>query len=174
MRNEKLMPHGATHRQRAVDRVLGPVDWMDELEQQPEPQPEVVGLGEMLRGEVELTTRTQGGSPAVIRIPHSILAVLVTITLALIAGGFWLVSSITEMKTNLVTIQQNQRDIKTQQSSNLKLMTAYATNETSRIQFMTGLLTKEQQERVYQFDRANPRPQLPDTNDSPDERNQEQ
>lgn len=73
--------------QRAAVRTIGPVDWVDDIEQSPEPQPEIVGVGEILRGEIELTTRTQGGSPAVIRIPHSILAVLVTVALALIAGG---------------------------------------------------------------------------------------
>lgn len=135
----------------------------------PEPQPEEVGLGDILQGGIELTTRTSSGSPAVIRIPHSILAVLVTIALALVGAGFWLVSSITEMKTNLATIQQGQRDIKVQHSSNLKLMTAYATNETNRINFMTGLLTIDQRKQVYQYDHANPRPDLPDTSDSPDD-----
>lgn len=116
-----------------------------------------------------MTTRTNTGQPAVVKVPHSILAVLVTIALACIGGGFWLVSSITEMRTNLAIIQQSQRDIKAQQSSNLKLMTAYATNETNRINFMTGLLTPGQREQVYKYNRENPRTSLPDTNDSPED-----
>lgn len=159
---------------RAANRTIGPISWEDDAEQLPEPQPEVVGLGEILRGEVELTTRTQGGSPAVIRIPHTILAALVAAILAMVTGGVWLVSSITEMKTNLATIQTNQREARTMQSANLKLMIAYTTNETNKVQFMTGLLTPTQQKQVFQWEQANPRPQLPNPDAIPeDERNRQ-
>lgn len=158
-----VMPHGATHRQQAATRTIGPVDWVDEIEQSPEPQPDVVGLGEILRGEIELKTSTQGGSPAVIRVPHSILAVLVTVGLAMVGAGFWVVSSVTEMKTNLAVIQQNQREAKATYSGNLRLMVAYSTNETNRVEFMKGLLTTAQQHQVFEWEKSNPKPKLPST-----------
>lgn len=108
-----------------------------------------------------MTATTRDGAPAELHIPHSILAILVTIALAVIGSGYWLVSSITEMKTNLAAIQQNQRDDRQTYTSNLKLMTAYATNETNRVQFLTGLLTPSQQRQVFEYDKANPRPTLP-------------
>src|SRR5258705_417923 len=106
----------ATRAQRAAGRN-GAADWLQGVEHAAEveqPQ-EVVTLSKILRGDIELTTRTQSGSPAVIRIPHTLLAVMVTIALALIGGGFWIVSSVTEMKTNLAIIQQNQREQKVEQ-----------------------------------------------------------
>lgn len=115
-----------------------------------------------------MTATTRDGAPAELRIPHSILAIIATVFLALVGGGFWLVSSITEMKTNLAAIQQNQRDDRLTYTSNLKLMTAYATNETNRVQFMTGLLTPSQQRQIFEYDKANPRPGLPNL-----ERNQD-
>lgn len=140
---------------------------LQEIERDAEQRHEL-DVRSLLSGGVTLAVRTSSGEPAVLRVPHSILAVLVTITLALIAGGFWLVSSITEMKTNLVTIQEAQRDIKREQSSNLKLMIAYATNETGRIQFITALLSPDKREELYKYDAANPRPRLPESNDSED------
>ena len=73
---------------RAAGRT-GNAGWLHEVEQAEEaPQTqEVIGLAEILTGDVALTTHTQGGSPAVIRIPHTILATLVVIALALISGG---------------------------------------------------------------------------------------
>lgn len=118
-------------------------------------------LFSILRGETLMTARTRDGAPAELRVPHSILAILVTIALAVVGSGYWLVSSITEMKTNLMVIQQNQRDDRQIYTSNLKLMTAYATNETNRVQFLTGLLTLPQQRQIFEYDKANPRPSLP-------------
>lgn len=175
MRNENTLKVNGQTRSQAAAKRIGLADWQQEVDQLPEPADEqaVVGLGEILRGEVELTTRTQGGAPAVVKIPHTILAILVTIALALIGGGFWLVSSVTEMKTNLAVIQASQREAKAENTSNLKLMTAYATNETNRINFLTGMLTVDQQRRLYDFDRANPRPELPTVKEThPDQRNQ--
>lgn len=124
----------------------------------------------ILRGETVMTARTRDGAPAELRVPHSILAILVTISLAVVGGGFWLVSSITEMKTNLAAIQQNQRDDRQIYTSNLKLMTAYATNETNRVQFLTGLLTPTQQRQIFEYDKANPRPKLPNLERNDDAR----
>lgn len=171
MRNEHFVnAHARTLR--AAGRTDA-TDWMQEAEQsvEPETEQEVVGLADILRGEFELTTRTQSGSPAVIRVPHSILAVLVTVALALVGAGFWLVSSITEIKVSQAAIQQNQREARTIYSGNLRLMTAYATNETNRVQFMVGLLTPSQQKIVFEFDKANPRPPLPNVDDMDEKEN---
>jgi len=159
------------HAQRARERTASSARKLQAVEHIAEPQPasEVVGLSNILRGGWELTTHTNNGNRAVIKVPHSILAVLVTIAIALVGAGFWLVSSISEMKTNLATIQQSQREIKAESTSNLKLTIAYATNETNRINFLTGMLTKEQQSQLYRYDAANPRPPLPDAQ-HPDER----
>lgn len=175
MRNKKELDLSVHTRAQAAAGRNGAANWVQEVEQLPERDEgqDFVGLGEILRGEVELTTRTQSGSPAVVKVPHTILAILVTIALALIGSGFWLVSSVTEMKTNLAIIQQNQIEAKAENLSNLKLMTAYATNETNRINFLTGMLTADQQKRLYDYDRANPRPALPTVKeDSRDQRNQ--
>lgn len=116
----------------------------------------------LLSGEMTLAVRSSTGEPAVLKVPHTILAVLVVIALACISGGFWLVSSVTEMKTNLATIKENQRELKQEQFSNLKLMIAYSTNETNRINFMTGLLSEEKRRELYEYDANHPRPQLPE------------
>lgn len=174
MRNEHFVNANA-RRLQAAGRT-GNAGWMHDVEQAAEPKipQEVVSMGDLLRGGFELTTHTQSGSPAVIRIPHSILAILVTVALALIGAGFWVVSSVTEMKTNLAMIQENQREAKATYSGNLRLMIAYTTNETNRIEFMKGLLTQSQQRQVFEWERANPRPVLPSTDaegDNASERN---
>ncbi len=123
---------------------------------------------DLLKGESVVTSRTSDGSPAVIRVPHSILAVLVTVALACVGAGFWVVSSLTEMKTNLATIQANQQEAKATYSGNLRLMVAYTTNETNRVEFMKGLLTQSQQHQVFEWEKANPKPPLPSTDAEPD------
>lgn len=167
MRAEAANVNAATRIQRVQQRANIAPDWLHGTEHLPEveTEQEVVGLSEILRGDIELTTKTQSGSPAVIRVPYPILAVLVTIALAAIGAGFWVVSSVTEMKTNLAIIQQNQREQKAESTANMKLTIAYATNETNRINFLTGLLTQEQQQRLYRYDAANPRPPLPEVKD---------
>lgn len=126
------------------------------------------GLLDLLKGETIVTTSTTGGDPAVIRVPHSILAIIVTIFLATVGAGFWVVSSVTRIQANLDNIQASQREARSSQ----KLTTAYVTNETNRVQFMTGLLTPEKQRLVFEWDKANPRPPLPNAQEESDERNQ--
>ena len=121
------------------------------------------GIFDLLKGESVVTSRTSDGQPAVIRVPHSLLAILVTVALACVGAGFWIVSSVTEMKTNLATIQRNQAADKATYSGNLRLMIAYSTNETNRIEFMKGLLTQAQQRQVFEWEKANPKPPLPST-----------
>lgn len=172
MRNEHFV-NAHARSLRAAGRT-GSTDWMQEAEQsvEPETEQEVVGLGDILRGEFELTTRTQSGSPAVIRgssfnprgAGHSSPGISWR-------AGFWLVSSITEIKVSQTAIQQNQREARTIYSGNLRLMTAYATNETNRVQFMVGLLTPSQQKTVFEFDKANPRPPLPNVDDTDEKEN---
>lgn len=125
--------------------------------------PETIPFSNLIRGAFEVTTHTDSGSPAVVRVPHSILAILVTIALATVAAGFWVVSSVTEMKTNLAVIQGNQKTAQATYSGNLRLMIAYTTNETNRVEFMKGLLTQAQQRQVFEWEKANPKPPLPST-----------
>lgn len=127
------------------------------------PTPETVPFTNLLMGAFEVTTHTSNGSPAVIRVPHSILAILVTVAMATVGAGFWVVSSVTEMKTNLAVIQSNQREAKATYSGNLRLMIAYTTNETNRVEFMKGLLTQAQQRQVFEWEKSNPKPPLPST-----------
>lgn len=160
----------AHNRSERIARRHGGSDNLADIGYFPHTQrPRRFGLLGLLKGETVVESRTTDGDRAVIRVPHSILAVLVTVALALIAGGFWLVSSITEIKTNLATIQANQRDLKAVNTSNLKLMIAYSTNETSRVQFMTGLLSSDRQRQLFEWDKANPRPPLPNPGEMEEE-----
>lgn len=145
-------------------RRIGGTGNLRDIERKVEtPTTETVAFSNLLRGAFEVTTHTDSGSPAVVRVPHSILAILVTIAMAIVGAGFWIVSSVTEMKTNLAIIQTNQREIKSTYSGNLRLMIAYTTNETNRVEFMKGLLSQSQQRQVFEWEKANPKPPLPST-----------
>lgn len=165
MRNRKELDsvNVAARRQMASDRV-GSAIALSDITHFPQPaRKRHFNVLDLLKGESVVTTHTNDGSPAVIKVPHSLLAVMVTIALACIGAGFWIVSSVTEMKTNLATIQRNQTADKATYSGNLRLMIAYTTNETNRVEFMKGLLTQSQQRQVFEWEKSNPKPPLPST-----------
>lgn len=171
MRNEKAIAsvNVLTRRKLVAERNGGAIPLSD-ISHFPQPKrARYFGVLDLLKGETAVTTHTSNGEPAVIRVPHTILAIMVTVALACVGAGFWVVSSLTEMKTNLAAIQRNQASDKATYSGNLRLMIAYTTNETNRVEFMKGLLTQSQQRQVFEWEKANPKPALPST-DTEEER----
>lgn len=60
----------------------------------------------------------------------------------------------TEVSTRLAAIQKQQTD-------DMNAVRAYASNDARRTEFIVGLMTPTQQRAVNQFDRSNPRMELP-------------
>lgn len=105
-----------------------------------------------------MNTRTTDGSPAVIRVPHTLLASLVVIMLALVSGGYWLVSTLSRLDTKMDNVQQNQTRI----DRYLETQKAYIDAETNQVKYMQGLMTRDQQRAVSDYERNNPKPKLPE------------
>lgn len=114
------------------------------------------GILSLLMGETSVKTHTTDGEPAVIRVPHALLGTVVVVILALVSGGYWLVSSLTMLNGKLDSIERNQARI----DRNLETQKAYIDAETNQVRFMQGLLTRDQQRTVDEYQRNNPRPKL--------------
>lgn len=142
-------------------RVLPNV--LDEYEVEPVEQDaassQTLDVTSLLTGEMTVGARTSTGEPAVIKIPHAFLGALVVVVLALISGGYWLVSTLARLEANTATIMRQQERTFT----HLETQKAYIDHETGLVKFMTGLLNRDQQTAVNEYLKTNPRPPLPNT-----------
>lgn len=97
-----------------------------------------------------------------IGIASLVIGAVVTVSVA-VGGGMFLMYG--EMKANTALMTQilnKQTAIEQRQDDDGKVMRAYASVNGKRIEFVIGLLSKESQEKVNQYDRAHPDPLLPD------------
>lgn len=121
-------------------------------------RPKRFNILSLLKGETIVNSHTTDGSPAVIRVPHTLLATFMALTLALVSGGYWLVSSLTALNVKIDGIAKDQSRIDRQ----LETQKAYIDAETNQVKFMQGLMTREQQRAVTEYERSNPKPKLPE------------
>lgn len=110
---------------------------------------------------------------AAIGVMISIAAVIVsaiTVLAVSIIGGMFLMYG--EMKENTALMQEiknNQKAIEERQLNDGNVMRAYEASNGKRIEFVVGMLSKDAQEKVNQYDRAHPSPLMPE---APEERKQ--
>lgn len=116
-------------------------------------------ISSLFSGEMTLGARTSTGEPAVVKIPHAFVGAIVVITLALISGGYWLVSTLARLDANTTTIMRQQERTFT----HLETQKAYIDAQTGQVKFMQGLLTRENQQAFAEYQKANPMPATPNT-----------
>lgn len=98
---------------------------------------------------------------AMISIAAIVISAITVISVS-IGGGMFLMYG--EMNRNTALMQQiltKQEVIETRQLDDGKVMRAYEAANGKRIEFMVGLMTKEQQERMNNYDRIHPSPLMP-------------
>ena len=110
---------------------------------------------------------------AVKKYPYTAIGVMISIAAVIISavtvlavsiiGGMFLMYG--EMKENTALMQEikaNQKAIEERQLDDGKVMRAYEAANGKRIEFVVGMLNKEAQEKVNQYDRAHPSPLMPE------------
>lgn len=121
-------------------------------------KPKRFSLWGLLQGETVLTSQTVTGEPAVVRVPHALIGSILVLILALVSGGYWLVSTVTKIDTKLDSVTRHQERI----DRHLETQKAYIDAHTSQVKFMQGLMTRDQQRAVSEYERQNPKPKLPE------------
>lgn len=107
------------------------------------------------------------------RYPHAALAAMISIASVVIAavtvlavsviGGMFLMYGEMRQNTALMgDILKKQQVIETRQLDDGKVMRAYESANGKRIEFVVGLMTKEQQQRMNEYDRTHPAPLMPE------------
>lgn len=144
-------------------------NYLDEIERGN--APEILTLSDVLQGDIGLTLKTKSGNE--LQLSARIITVLGVLLFACASSAFYLIYT----TATVATSQRYEAEIRARDSAELKAMMreyqgqvvsgfvttqAYISAHSNKVQFMTGLLTKEQQARVTQFDVANPMPPLPD------------
>lgn len=129
--------------------------------------PRVLTLSSLLQGVFTLNLKTKNGETLSVPIP--VWGFLITILLAFCAGAYTLIANSTAANTKVDMALRDLTEIKAmQRESDQRLAVAFETTNayisahTSKVQFMTGLLTPTQQRQVNEWDRAHPAPKPPD------------
>jgi hypothetical protein len=131
----------------------------------------ILTLSDLLQGVFTLNMKTKGGDP--VELSGKIITVLATLLLALGGCAFYLVYTTatvaarqeTEQRIrerDMAELKDTLRDYQAQVVSGFITTQAYIAANSNKVQFMTGMLTREQQERVRRYEEANPMPRLPD------------
>lgn len=120
--------------------------------------------------------------------PYAVIAAIVTAAVTVIStivgaivfvavGAFTMYGTQRETLTELKALRQDYTEVSTrlsaiqkQQTDDMNAVRAYASNDSRRTEFIVGLMTPTQQRAVNQFDRANPRLELPGVPNQPDQR----
>lgn len=103
---------------------------------------------------------------AMIAVAGIIVAAIVTMAVAVFTGMFMMYGTMRETTANQVQIQQSLMAIQKQQTDDMNAVRAYASNNARRNEFIVGLLSRQSQAAIAEWDRANPRPELPGVNNS--------
>lgn len=133
-------------------------------------KPRVLTLSDILQGVFTLNMKTRNGDP--VELSGKIITVLATLLLALGGCAFYLVFTTATVaarqetearirERDMTEIKDTLRDYQAQVVSGFVTTQAYIAANSNKVQFMTGLLTREQQERVRRYEEANPLPKLP-------------
>lgn len=117
-------------------------------------KPKRFNLWGLLKGESVVNAHTTDGDSATFRVPHTLIGSLLVIALALISGGYWLVSTVTAIGKDVGYVREQNVVI----GRVMETQTAYINAQTNRINFMVGLMTEENREKLYRFDKENPLP----------------
>lgn len=142
-------------------------DYIRDVNSLPARTPRVLTLTSLLQGVLNLNLKTKEGET--LNVPIAVWGILVTILLAFCAGAGTLVynSATANAKVemalrDLTELKSMQRESDQRLAVAFETTNAYISAHTNKVQFMTGLLTREQQDRVYKYERANPVPKPPD------------
>jgi cell division protein FtsB len=179
MSNQTLIDVNATNRALAhADRHGGRV-YLDEIER--DPAPEILTLSDVLQGEIALTLKTRNGSE--LQLSTRIITILGGLLLACASCAFYLIyttatvatsqkyeaeiraKDYAELKRDNAELKGLMRDYQAQVVSGFTTTQAYISANSNKVQFMTGLLSREQQRAVNEYDRTHPtiKPPDPDT-----------
>lgn len=95
---------------------------------------------------------------AMISIASIVVVAVTTVAVSIFGGMFLMYGTMRDIQANQAVIIDQQVKVEGQVS----VVKTYSASILGRQDFMIGLMTKEQQERVNAYDRANPRVLLPD------------
>lgn len=101
-----------------------------------------------------MTSETTDGQPAVVKVPHGLLGVILAAVLAALSGGAWLISTVTGISKDVGYVKDDTKVLMRMIETN----NAYISAETNRVNFVVGLLSKQKRAELYEYDRNNPMP----------------
>jgi len=176
MRNQLLLTAGKGEHVNVQQRASaaadrhGGRDYIREVEATAQ-TPRVLTLSDILQGVLSVNMKTRDGDA----VQFSVKTLLAVAALIISLGGaaFYLVFTTATVAARQETeaairardnaeLKEILRDYQAQVVSGFVTTQAYIAANSNKVQFMTGLMTREQQERVRRYEEANPLPKLPD------------
>lgn len=100
---------------------------------------------------------------AMIAIAGVIIAAVVTLAVSLFTGMFLMYGQLRETTAKQEQIQSTLMAIQKQQTDDMNAVRAYESNVSRRTEFIVGLMTPANQRSVAEYDRGNPKLDLPNT-----------
>lgn len=157
----------------AADRHGGR-DWIREVEATAR-GPRILTLPDILQGVFNLTFKDKNGDE--FKLPTPVWVALIALAgvflsgvVAFCAGGAYLIRSSTDSNTkvdmalrDLARIEQKIEKQDSDAQVRAQTSDAYSAALSNKVQFMTGLMSRDQQRQISQWERANPLPKPPDS-----------